>query len=275
MCLIIITSCKRQQNKQASEITKVALRNVGHELLIANDDFTSLVLPVKEIENSKYQIAFATDLVIEPSQLVTIIKKNFEKGALSEQYLVEVRQCLDKEIAYSYVMDEQIEEQLIPCAGRNLPKKCYTITIEFRNNKEQITADYRNYIILILLILFAILLYLFKLKKIKNQQTISIKQQGIPLGNFVFYPEQNSIVFKEIEKSLSKKECELLAIFIESPNQTIKREILIKKVWEDNGVVVGRSLDTYISKLRKKLKEDDRIQLINIHGVGYKLTIDN
>ena len=58
------------------------------------------------------------------------------------------------------------------------------------------------------------------------------------------------------------------------PNQIIKREELTKKVWEDNGVFVGRSLDTYISKLRKKLQDDDSIQLINIHGIGYKLEVN-
>ena len=69
-------------------------------------------------------------------------------------------------------------------------------------------------------------------------------------------------------------ECELLTIFIAEPNQIIKREELTKKVWEDKGVFVGRSLDTYVSKLRNKLKEDTSVRLINIHGVGYKLEID-
>ena len=93
------------------------------------------------------------------------------------------------------------------------------------------------------------------------------------LGSFKFYPEQNKLTKKAIEIPLSKKECELLEIFVANPNQVIKREEITKKVWEDNGVFVGRSLDTYISKLRKKLKEDKSIQLINIHGVGYKLEI--
>ncbi|NJM80401.1 MAG: helix-turn-helix domain-containing protein [Flavobacterium sp.] len=66
----------------------------------------------------------------------------------------------------------------------------------------------------------------------------------------------------------------MLTIFMAQPNQIIKREELTKKVWEDNGVFVGRSLDTYISKLRNKLKADASVRLINIHGVGYKLEID-
>lgn len=275
LCFTIITSCNNQQKEQTSEITKVTLRNVGHELLIANEDFTSLVLPVKEIENSKYQVTFASNLLIEPNQLVTIIKNNFEKALLSKQYLVEVKQCSNSEVAYSYVMNEQIEEQLIPCAGRSLPKECYIITIEFIDAKQYTSTNYTSYFILIFVLILLVFIYIYNKNKFKTQRDSLTKPQGIPIGSFVFYPEQNSIVFREIEKSLSKKECELLAIFIESPNQTIKREVLIKKVWEDNGVVVGRSLDTYISKLRKKLKEDKRIQLVNIHGVGYKLTIEN
>ena len=74
---------------------------------------------------------------------------------------------------------------------------------------------------------------------------------------------------------MSKKECELLEIFVANINQVVKREELTKKVWEDNGVIVSRSLDTYISKLRKKLKEDHAIQFINVHGIGYKLKIQS
>ena len=77
--------------------------------------------------------------------------------------------------------------------------------------------------------------------------------------------------FVSTEISLSKKECELLAIFVVQPNSIIKRDELTKRVWEDQGVFVGRSLDTYISKLRKILKDDASLKLTNVHGVGYKL----
>ena len=65
----------------------------------------------------------------------------------------------------------------------------------------------------------------------------------------------------------------MIEILGDKQNQIVKRDILVKKVWEDNGVIVGRSLDTYISKIRKKLKDDDSIKIVNIHGVGYRLEI--
>ena len=111
----------------------------------------------------------------------------------------------------------------------------------------------------------------FKRKPVKAQGRSEVKYDT--LGDFQFYPDQNKLVNGSNEISLSKKECELLAIFIANPNQIIKRDELTKRVWEDHGVIVGRSLDTYISKLRKKLKEDDSIKITNIHGVGYKLEV--
>jgi DNA-binding response OmpR family regulator len=72
---------------------------------------------------------------------------------------------------------------------------------------------------------------------------------------------------------LTAKENKLLLIFARSPNAVIERTRLQKEIWEDEGVIVGRSLDMFISKLRKKLETDPSIQLINIHGKGYRLEV--
>lgn len=106
----------------------------------------------------------------------------------------------------------------------------------------------------------------------KELENLSIPFEAI--GSFQFYPEQNKLVKKAIEINLSKKECDLLEILVAGSNQVVKRDELTKRVWEDNGVIVGRSLDTYISKLKKKLKDDKTIKITNVHGVGYKLEID-
>lgn len=65
-----------------------------------------------------------------------------------------------------------------------------------------------------------------------------------------------------------------MAMFSSNQNKVIKRELIVKEIWEDNGVFVDRSLDTFISKLRKKFKNDPTINIINIHGVGYKLEVN-
>ncbi|MDP5106598.1 MAG: winged helix-turn-helix domain-containing protein [Polaribacter sp.] len=261
-----------ETNKEPfSEKVKVVLREVGNQLLLSNKDSVSLILPVKELASNKYQISFEKQLSFKPNILVDIVKNAFEKASFSENYIVEVLQCSDHEVAYSYQIKNESEKDIIPCSGRFLPKNCYQIEVLFTNRNSGYFN--RNTLLIIgFIVLFGWLFFVFYQRK-SLEKKVEMNANFVLLGIFSFYPEQHKLMQKAKEISLSKKECELLEIFVANPNQIIKREELTKKVWEDNGVFVGRSLDTYISKLRKKLKEDTSIQLINIHGVGYKLEI--
>ncbi|WP_288955484.1 winged helix-turn-helix domain-containing protein [uncultured Polaribacter sp.] len=255
-----------------SEKIKITLRQVGNQLLLFNQDSTSLVLPIKELETDKFQISFQKELSFEPSVLVAIVKLNLEKSAVAENYRVEVIECLNNEVSYSYEINADEEKTIIPCAGRVLPENCYTIQIKFlQKNNPKSSNRYLLYIFIPILLGIVYRKYSDKKSNVLKDDS---KDSKTVLGSFIFYPEQNKLVKKAKEIALSKKECELLEIFIANANQVVKREELTKRVWEDNGVIVGRSLDTYISKLRKKLQEDDAIKLTNIHGVGYKLEIN-
>ncbi len=261
-----------KSNNEEPETIKIALREVGHQLLLANQDSTSLVLPVVKIAASKYKMSFQKQLSIEPDSLVAIVKRSFQKAELPEYYIVEVIECLVKEVTYSYKMRNEEDKSIVPCRGRNLPKNCYTIETHFLD-KTMFSFGKKFFFFMLCLVVIIFFLDVLNKKQIKISNENS--QNHTSIGRFVFYPDQNKLVKEKIEIVLSKKECELLAIFIEKPNQVIKREELTKKVWEDNGVIVGRSLDTYISKLRKKLKSDNSIKLENIHGVGYRLQLND
>lgn len=259
--------------KQFSEKVKVALRDAGNKLLLSEKDSTSLILPVKEVGNSKYELSFQSELTFEPSRLVTIVENSFQKAALPGQYLVEVIQCNDREVGYSYQMTESDETTIIPCRGRLLPENCYTIEVRFT----EIKTAYTNIATFLygVIVLMIIVMELFFFRKKQEEVHTETNEAYAQLGSFQFFPDQNKLIKEATEISLSKKECELLKIFIANPNQIVTRDELTKKVWEDNGVIVGRSLDTYISKIRKKLKEDERIKLTNVHGVGYKLELES
>lgn len=263
-------SCTADEKNYDPDVVKVALREVGHQLLLSNQDSTSIVKPVISVSKNKYQLAFEKELSIHPDSLVTTIKNSFSKAELPSYYLVEVLQCEDSEVAYSYAMNSNVEKGIVPCGGRELKEHCYLITVRFTQiSKAQESNAIIWYVLVIIGLISAVVIY-----KRKGNKLVAPKDSNYAsLGRFKFYPEQNKLIKEATEISLSKKECELLAIFVANPNQIVKREELTKKVWEDNGVVVGRSLDTYISKLRNKLKEDTSIKLTNVHGVGYKLEI--
>ncbi|GGD33302.1 hypothetical protein GCM10011343_24170 [Flavobacterium orientale] len=266
--VMLLTSDKKDET--FSELVKIALRDVGNKLLLSNQDSTSLILPVHQIEASKYQLSFEKELTIFPDTLVKVVQQSFQKANLPSHYQLEVKQCKDLEVAYSFLKNASVEKDIIPCGGRNMPQKCYTIEVRFLEKTESFSTKIIWIVLLSLSILSA---FVFFPKKKKTKQLDSTNERFISLGKFHFYPEESKLIMASNEISLSKKEVELLTLFVENPNKIIKREELSKKVWEDHGVFVGRSLDTYISKLRKKLSDDDSIKLTNVHGIGYVLEL--
>ena len=72
---------------------------------------------------------------------------------------------------------------------------------------------------------------------------------------------------------LTVKESRVLSILASSPNEIIERSRLQKEIWEDEGVIVGSSLDMFISKLRKKLEVDERLKIVVVRGKGYRLEV--
>ena len=261
-----------KENENPTDLVKISLRDVGNQLLLSNQDSTSLILPIQKIDELKYQLSFEKALSIHPDSLVVIVAESFKKTNLPTEYQIEVKQCEDDEVAYSYLKFPNEEKSVVPCSGRILPQKCYTIEVLFL--EKIATSSYQDLWIFLLIFSLVVIVILLPKKRIEKQtETKLINENCISFGKFNFYPNENKLVIETKEINLSKKEVELLTIFVANPNKIIKREELSKQVWEDQGVFVGRSLDTYISKLRKKLSDDETIKLTNIHGIGYNLEI--
>ena len=274
LCLALLTIVllltPDKSNEHFAELVKIALRDVGNKLLLSNQDRTSLVLPVQKIDALTYQLSFEKTLAFNPDTLVALATRSFQKAQLPSHYQMEVKQCNNAAVAYSFLQFANVKKSIIPCSGRLLPQKCYTIEVRFL---EETSSSNNNLIWILLLLGSSVGAVVFFPKRSKAKQPEAKTEKGISLGKFAFFPEENKLKIEATEISLSKKEVELLLVFIAHPNKIIKREELSKKVWEDHGVFVGRSLDTYISKLRKKLSADAAVQITNVHGVGYILEL--
>jgi DNA-binding winged helix-turn-helix (wHTH) protein len=269
--LIQVIPSSHQNSETFAKRAKISLREVGNQLLLANKDKTSLVLPIRRIDNLGFEISFQKELSITPDSLVMVVKESLQSSVFPQNYQVEVLQCTDEEVAYSYEINEASEKTIIPCMNRVLPTACYRVEVQFLQEVKSFDNRWMIFsIVLLILILLEILLRMRASKRLEAEKI----PKYTSLGSFRFYPEQNKLIKEAKEIALSKKECELLEIFVSNANQVVKREDLTKRVWEDNGVFVGRSLDTYVSKLRKKLQDDDRIKITNVHGVGYKLELN-
>ena len=99
------------------------------------------------------------------------------------------------------------------------------------------------------------------------------EQTNYLLGIFVFDTENQTLVSNDQVKTLTKKEVQILKLLFKYKNQVVSREVILNAVWGQNDYFVGRSLDVFITKLRKYLREDPKILISNIHGVGFKFQI--
>ena len=99
------------------------------------------------------------------------------------------------------------------------------------------------------------------------------KNGNYSLGSFQFDCHNLTLQHPSGIKSLTQKEAELLQLLWLNKDRVLKREEILKKVWGDDDYFMGRSMDVFISKLRKYLKDDSAIQIVNYHGVGFKLEL--
>lgn len=95
----------------------------------------------------------------------------------------------------------------------------------------------------------------------------------INIGKYVFDRNMQTLSLGEDKRKLTTKESELLGILCDHVNDVLPRELALNKIWEDDNRVYARSMDVYITKLRKYLREDENVEIINVHGEGYKLVV--
>ena len=95
------------------------------------------------------------------------------------------------------------------------------------------------------------------------------------IGKFVFDTQKQLLTIGDQQTKLTTKENELLALLCSHANEILQRDFALKTIWIDDNYFNARSMDVYITKLRKHLKDDDQIEIINIHGKGYKLIVPN
>lgn len=263
------------QNSNREKQLLVALRNLGHLILLQNNDSITVVPPIKQ-NNNTYTIQFNIPIEITPDSLTKTIHKTLPPHFVSH-YIVNVVSCNSKEIVYSYEFKNDFQESTIPCTFRTLPKNAYELSIHilstFKEKKEtndSISQGSLNKILQILLLL-ALVFVFFKIKKQKKKNPKEKESQQISIGNYRLDPITMQLHHTETSYELSQKEISLLLLLWENLNNPINREEILKQVWENEGEYMGRTLDVYISKLRKKLEKDPSLKIINLRGIGYKM----
>jgi DNA-binding response OmpR family regulator len=108
------------------------------------------------------------------------------------------------------------------------------------------------------------------LRRTKKDMT-GTPQTEYKIGDYMFYPNTQMLRFGNEEHKLTTKESDLLKLLCANKNMILDRNFALKTIWVDDNYFNARSMDVYIAKLRKFLKDDPRVQIINVHGKGFKL----
>jgi len=100
-----------------------------------------------------------------------------------------------------------------------------------------------------------------------------VKDEKLSIGSLYFDPNKSILYTKDGEKKLTTKENALLTLLVRNINEVLDRQATLRAIWGDDNYFNGRSMDVYIAKLRKLLSDDPNIEIMNIHGIGFKLII--
>jgi len=119
---------------------------------------------------------------------------------------------------------------------------------------------------------FSIEELILKIEIFLKRSQIVVKEEShlFKIGDFTFDHKNLQLKNESIKRQLTQKEADLLKYFIKNKNVVLKRSDILETLWGEDDYFLGRSLDVFISRLRKYLKEDETLKIENIHGVGFR-----
>lgn len=251
----------------------LVIRKIGHSLLLQVGDSSSRVLPIKPVDKATFELTFETSFSFVPDSLVSIVRSQLAEHHLPADYVVQVVESSSQDVVYGFAIGAD-QANVIPCTGRVQPRGHYTVQIAFTNSNASKRATESYFLFFLALASLGSIAFVGKAWVRRQKPGQGFEQPAVLVGSYRF-EEKQGILSNDTETiTLSAKETKLLRIFAAEPNSLIERNRLLKEVWEDEGVFTGRSLDMFISKLRKKLKNDASLRLTNVRGKGYTLETD-
>lgn len=114
------------------------------------------------------------------------------------------------------------------------------------------------------------------LKRVMRAQELLLTttSEVITFGKFTLKIADQDLIIGKKKIHLTRKECDLLRLLSMKRNELLLREVALKAIWGDDDYFIGRSMDVFISRIRKYLKEDPNVQITNVHGLGFKLIVN-
>ncbi|MCB0548521.1 MAG: winged helix-turn-helix transcriptional regulator [Phaeodactylibacter sp.] len=258
-------------DKEFSRKANLALRQAGHQLLKLAGDERSTIPPVKITGPGEFTLKLENSFNYDT--LPQLLNQALISYGIQRDYEVVVKRCDDyiPILGYNRAAFSKGE---VPCVGREQVPECHNVTLIFAASSGSPSGMHFLRFSLLVGGLLAFIGIGFFWKRSKTGAGSSPSSSStVAIGNFHFDPQNQTLQLGMQQKQLTFRESKLLYFLSRNVNEVVTRDTLIAEVWGDEGVIVGRSLDVFISRLRKLLKEDETVMIRNIHSVGYRLEI--
>lgn len=268
------TSNTKSKTMQSSEKVNLALRRTAHLLLKDVGDSTSLIPPIQQLNEKTWLIKIEQAFAYE--KLPDFLQKSFEIQKIEQNYNVAILACNDGTLLLGYNIQDYFQNKEIPCVGRSDSKECRNIQVTFLDDLN--TIPHFPILGWFFATFLATVLYYIGQRMIDKRKAtsavVNTETTFISFGQSRFDIGNQSLICGDVTHALTYREAKLLNLFVQNQNQILERSFILENVWADEGILVGRSLDMFVSRLRKMLREDPSIQLTAIHGVGYRMDVN-
>lgn len=253
----------------------LALRETGDRLLDLAGDSKSTISPVRRKDEHTWLLRLEQRFNYD--SLPQILRRALLRQAIRMDYNVAVLRCKDDELILGYSASGFELNGEAPCGGRELAADCLNIEVSFLDKEIPRPNPWKTGFLVLSGFLFltalGTVMYRRKTAPISVDQLEEDEPTRLRFGQSSFDFANQTLWVNGQLKNLTFREAKLLNYLIQNANQVLDRERILEAIWQDEGMLVGRSLDVFISRLRKLLQEDDNIKIVSIHGVGYRFEV--
>lgn len=270
---LLLPTLKEGSPDFSPEKVNLALRRTADELLRLSGDSTSRIPAVRQVVENTWQLRL--DQPFSYDQLPAQLQASLDLYGIRQPYQVVVRRCADNLIDLGYHQFDFLEKSEVPCSGRDKPEGCHFIEITFAESSRQkpLWAGLTGGVLLMLGVSGGIWFFRRQKQSLATPASpVEVHEKDwVEFGNSRLDVAGQVLVCSGVHQNLTFREAKLLRLFALSPNQLLERDFILQQVWADEGVLVGRSVDVFVSRLRKKLAADSTVSIVAVHGVGYRM----
>ncbi len=265
-----------------SDRVNLALRRTADRLLRAAGDSTSRIDAVVQTAPHIYRVRFGRSF--DYDQLPALLQESFSVHKIDRPYDVAILDCATKTLQLGYTIADLTGPLPVACQGRDLESGCYVLQVTFAPVQSASGSEW-PFLALggLLSCVLALVWYRAGQRPQPNPPAESSPVETDPaptnpnllvFGQSCLDLTRQTLVTGPTTHTLTYREAKLLRVLVQHANEVLERDRILQLVWADEGVTVGRSVDVFISRLRKLLADDPAVRIATLHGVGYRLEVD-